>query len=114
MPGMEVEAEQERKGIYSLMRRVSSLENLLKKLRWEKGAEPAQARFCESERRALAYGEVCVFQMPLNYPRYSKADYESMPEWRLDLLFQEYGLALTGDLAYKRNFAMGAFLWPQY
>lgn len=52
------------------------------------------------------------FQMPLNYPRYTKSDYETMPEWKLDCLFLEYGLPITGDLAQKRSFAMGAFLWP--
>jgi hypothetical protein len=26
----------------------------------------------------------CSFQMPLHYPRYKKADYEAMPEWRVD------------------------------
>ncbi|KAJ1414691.1 hypothetical protein SESBI_18631 [Sesbania bispinosa] len=52
------------------------------------------------------------FQMPLHYPRYTKADYETMPEWRLDCLLKEYGLPIIGDLNQKRNFAMGAFLWP--
>ncbi|KAJ4975667.1 hypothetical protein NE237_000773 [Protea cynaroides] len=52
------------------------------------------------------------FQMPLHYPRYKKSDYETMPEWQLDSLLFEYGLPMTGDLACKRSFAMGAFLWP--
>ncbi|KAG4917029.1 hypothetical protein JHK87_054586 [Glycine soja] len=52
------------------------------------------------------------FQMPLHYPRYTQADYETMPEWRLDSLFKEYGLPIIGDLHQKRNFAIGAFLWP--
>ncbi|KAF8413286.1 hypothetical protein HHK36_001262 [Tetracentron sinense] len=51
------------------------------------------------------------FQMPLHYPRYTKADYQSMPEWKLDCLLREYGLPILGDLHHKRNFAMGAFLW---
>lgn len=51
------------------------------------------------------------FQMPLHYPRFTRADYEKMPEWKLDCLFTEYGLRVSGDLNYKRNFAMGAFLW---
>jgi len=55
-----------------------------------------------------------IFQMPLNYPRYTKADYEMMPEWKLDCLFVEYGLPAMGTLAQKRSFAMGAFLWPNY
>ncbi|XP_062228942.1 uncharacterized protein LOC133926831 [Phragmites australis] len=53
-----------------------------------------------------------AFQMPLQYPRYRKADYETMPEWRVDCLLREYGLPVDGDLDSKRKFAMGAFLWP--
>ncbi|KAL5709476.1 hypothetical protein ACHQM5_020160 [Ranunculus cassubicifolius] len=52
------------------------------------------------------------FQMPLHYPRYSRKDYESMPEWKLDRLLGEYGLPASGDLGKKREYAMGAFLWP--
>uniref|UniRef100_A0A0E0JY45 DUF7722 domain-containing protein n=1 Tax=Oryza punctata TaxID=4537 RepID=A0A0E0JY45_ORYPU len=52
------------------------------------------------------------FRMPLHYPRYKKADYEAMPEWRVDCLLREYGLPVDGDLDAKRRFAMGAFLWP--
>ena len=52
------------------------------------------------------------FQMPLHYPRYTKKDYENMPEWQLDRLLEAYGLPIFGDLNYKRSFAMGAFLWP--
>ncbi|KAF8380101.1 hypothetical protein HHK36_027571 [Tetracentron sinense] len=52
------------------------------------------------------------FQMPLHYPRYRKADYETMPEWKLDCLLTEYGLPVTGDVTHKRSFAMGTFLWP--
>nr|DAD36345.1 TPA_asm: hypothetical protein HUJ06_006986 [Nelumbo nucifera] len=51
------------------------------------------------------------FQMPLHYPRYTKADYETMPEWKLDCLLTEYGLPVNGDIDQKRKFAMGAFLW---
>ncbi|KAG1330352.1 hypothetical protein COCNU_02G003200 [Cocos nucifera] len=54
------------------------------------------------------------FQMPLHYPRYAKADYETMPEWKLNCLLKEYGLPVSGDLDYKRKFAMGAFLWPSH
>lgn len=54
----------------------------------------------------------CHFQMPLHYPRFKKSDYETMPEWRLDCLLNEYGLPVTGDVSQKRKFAMGAFLWP--
>ncbi|KAF8760516.1 hypothetical protein HU200_010141 [Digitaria exilis] len=62
-----------------------------------------------------ASGQNCssyAFQMPLHYPRYKKADYETMPEWRVDCLLREYGLPVTGDLESKRKFAMGSFLWP--
>jgi hypothetical protein len=55
------------------------------------------------------------FQMPVHYPRYKKADYEAMPEWRLDCLLHEYGLLVAAagdDVDSKRTFAMGAFLWP--
>ncbi|XP_051220717.1 uncharacterized protein [Lolium perenne] len=55
------------------------------------------------------------FQMPVHYPRYKKADYEAMPEWRLDCLLREYGLLAAApgdDIDSKRRFAMGAFLWP--
>lgn len=52
------------------------------------------------------------FQMPLHYPRYSKADYEKMEEWKLDMLLNEYGFCFKGTLDEKRAFAMGAFLWP--
>ncbi|KAK8635540.1 hypothetical protein V6N13_004274 [Hibiscus sabdariffa] len=51
------------------------------------------------------------FQLPLHYPRYTKADYEAMPEWKLDCLLKEYGLPVSGDVEQKRNFVMGAFLW---
>lgn len=51
------------------------------------------------------------FQMPLHYPRYTKKDYENMPEWKLDCLLNEYGLSVSGDANHKRKFAMGAFLW---
>ncbi|KAK9099111.1 hypothetical protein Syun_026156 [Stephania yunnanensis] len=58
-------------------------------------------------------GERCgYFQMPLHYPRYTKDDYECMPEWKLDRLLDQYGLPVVGDVKQKRSFAMGAFLWP--
>lgn len=56
-------------------------------------------------------GEANAFQMPLHYPRYSKEDYQDMPEWKLDRVLADYGLSTYGDLAHKREFAMGAFLW---
>ncbi|KDP28520.1 hypothetical protein JCGZ_14291 [Jatropha curcas] len=52
------------------------------------------------------------FQMPLHYPRYTEVEYRKMPEWKIDCLLKEYGLPITGDVEHKRNFAMGAFLWP--
>ncbi|GAB4845992.1 hypothetical protein Ancab_024996 [Ancistrocladus abbreviatus] len=56
---------------------------------------------------------VTCFQMPLHYPRYTKADYAKMEEWKVDMLLREYGLDhFKGDLDEKRKFAMGAFLWP--
>ncbi|KAL5213317.1 hypothetical protein ABZP36_024164 [Zizania latifolia] len=74
---------------------------------------------CRSKAAASAGGEQQQqqqrgggFRMPLHYPRYRKADYEAMPEWRVDCLLREYGLPVAGDLDAKRQFAMGAFLWP--
>ncbi|GLJ18078.1 hypothetical protein SUGI_0319110 [Cryptomeria japonica] len=90
-----------------LMRRVYSLEDLLKKLRWERNAVQAVAK-----EEMLQAGEACEFRMPLHYPRYSKADYESMAEWELDILLRQYGLDVRGDVEYKRQFAVDAFLWP--
>ncbi|KAJ7963635.1 Cytoplasmic tRNA 2-thiolation protein 1 [Quillaja saponaria] len=52
------------------------------------------------------------FQMPLHYPHYSKADYEKMEDWKLDMVLREYGLRLKGSLEEKRAFAIGTFLWP--
>ena len=52
------------------------------------------------------------FQMPLHYPRYTKADYERMEEGKLDLLLKQYGLRFEGTLEEKRAFAIGTFLWP--
>lgn len=52
------------------------------------------------------------FEMPLHYPSYNKADYESMEDWKLDRLLKEYGLSFKGTLDEKRAFAMGTFLWP--
>ncbi|MFQ6669255.1 hypothetical protein Gotur_034580 [Gossypium turneri] len=64
----------------------------------------------ESEKQQI--NGVGYFQMPLHYPRYTMKDYQNMPEWKLDRLLAEYGLSATGDLDYKRKFAMGAFFWP--
>ncbi|KAL7184372.1 hypothetical protein ACSBR2_026509 [Camellia fascicularis] len=67
--------------------------------------------------------DVSFFQMPLHYPKYTRKDYQNMPESVLDRVLAQYGLssslssstsAVQGadNLAYKRDFAMGAFLWP--
>ncbi|XP_030441548.1 uncharacterized protein LOC115663699 [Syzygium oleosum] len=68
----------------------------------------------DSKDRAEELASATRFQMPLHYPRYTKADYEKMEEWRLDLLLQEYGMncQCQGSLDEKRAFAIGAFLWP--
>jgi len=63
-------------------------------------------------RKERVMESVGFFQMPLHYPRYTQKDYQDMPEWKLDGLLKEYGLPTHGDLAYKRQFAIGAFLWP--
>lgn len=52
------------------------------------------------------------FQMPLHYPRYTKADYEKMEEWKVDVLLAQYGIRYEGTLNEKRAFAIGTFLWP--
>ncbi|RZC91291.1 hypothetical protein C5167_027357 [Papaver somniferum] len=73
-----------------------------------------------NKKQQQAYGDMFTekrnkcgyFQMPLHYPRYKKSDYESMDEWKLDCLFIQYGLPVHGDLEYKRNYAIGTFLWP--
>ncbi|KAL6629434.1 hypothetical protein ACP70R_029199 [Stipagrostis hirtigluma subsp. patula] len=75
-----------------------------------KGGKPAGGEQQQQQQGGSCGG--CGFQMPLHYPRYRKADYEAMPEWRLDCLLREYGLPVAGDLHAKRRFAMGAFLWP--
>ncbi|KAF8103323.1 hypothetical protein N665_0188s0261 [Sinapis alba] len=51
------------------------------------------------------------FKIPLHYPKYTKSDYEKMPEWQLDQLLREYGLPIIGDSNEKRKFVIGAFLW---
>ncbi|EFJ30134.1 hypothetical protein SELMODRAFT_409804 [Selaginella moellendorffii] len=50
------------------------------------------------------------FRMPLHYPRYTKAEYEQMPEWLLDRLLEEYGLPARsmGGLEAKRQDACPA------
>lgn len=52
------------------------------------------------------------FKMPLHYPKYTAEDYKLMPEWKLDRLLSEYGLPIVGTDDQKRDFAIGAFLWP--
>ncbi|KAJ9160168.1 hypothetical protein P3X46_025593 [Hevea brasiliensis] len=54
-----------------------------------------------------------TLKIPLHYPSYTKKEYEYMPEWQLDMLLQEYGLPIQGDLGYKRELAISAFVWPE-
>ncbi|THU52898.1 hypothetical protein C4D60_Mb10t08760 [Musa balbisiana] len=63
------------------------------------------------QHQQLRDGRGC-FQMPVRYPTYTQADYEAMPEWKLNCILREYGLPVTGDIDDKRRYAMGAFLWP--
>jgi len=65
----------------------------------------------QQQQPGVGCGGQCCFQMPLHYPRYSREEYEAMPEWQLDRLLSEYGLPATGTVHHKRTFAMGAFLW---
>ncbi|KAJ0255192.1 hypothetical protein HA466_0099840 [Hirschfeldia incana] len=51
------------------------------------------------------------FKIPIHYPKYTKSDYEKMPEWQLDQLLREYGLPIIGDSNEKRKFVIGTFLW---
>ncbi|XP_010489780.1 PREDICTED: uncharacterized protein LOC104767455 [Camelina sativa] len=52
------------------------------------------------------------FQMPLQYPNYTKEQYEIMSEEEVDRLLKLYGLPIdVGDLSCKKEFAVGAFLW---
>ncbi|KAF2608892.1 hypothetical protein F2Q68_00044783 [Brassica cretica] len=51
------------------------------------------------------------FKIPLHYPKYTKSDYEKMPEWQLAQILREYGLQIIGDSNEKRKFVIGAFLW---
>lgn len=54
------------------------------------------------------------FQMPLNYPNYTKQEYEIMSEEELDRLLKLYGLPIDlGDLSCKIQFVIGAFLWEK-
>ncbi|XVF26213.1 hypothetical protein REPUB_Repub13aG0279800 [Reevesia pubescens] len=73
------------------------------------------SRVFKGEQTSLRTSEMHLssgFQMPLHYPRYTKADYEKMEEWKVDMLLREYGLSFEGSLDEKREYAMGAFLWP--
>uniref|UniRef100_A0A0A0KMG0 DUF7722 domain-containing protein n=1 Tax=Cucumis sativus TaxID=3659 RepID=A0A0A0KMG0_CUCSA len=75
-------------------------------------ADAARCSMIGSEHQQRSSKAFDQFQMPLHYPRYRRSDYEGMPEWKLDCLLKEYGLPVVGDVAQKRKFAMGAFLWP--
>ncbi|XP_030514085.1 uncharacterized protein LOC115727911 [Rhodamnia argentea] len=77
------------------------------------GMSPACRDAAKSLKKTSGAKEATLgFQMPLHYPRYKKVDYESMEEWRLDMLLRQYGLSFNGNLDEKRAYAMGAFLWP--
>ncbi|XP_021900912.1 uncharacterized protein LOC110816873 [Carica papaya] len=49
--------------------------------------------------------------IPLHYPTRTEEEYEKMAEWEVGRLLALYGLPTDGDLAYKREFALGAFVW---
>ncbi|KAF9663433.1 hypothetical protein SADUNF_Sadunf17G0049500 [Salix dunnii] len=68
----------------------------------------------DSEMDGKKKKEAGCFQMPLHYPKYTMKDYQTMPEWQLDRLLADYGLPVHDELAYKREFAIGAFLWPNF
>ncbi|RLN22717.1 uncharacterized protein C2845_PM07G39240 [Panicum miliaceum] len=75
------------------------------------GRDAARASYGKRDGQQAGVGCGQCFQMPLHYPRYSREDYEAMPEWQLDRLLSEYGLPATGTIQQKRTYAMGAFLW---
>ncbi|XP_015689049.1 uncharacterized protein LOC107303595 [Oryza brachyantha] len=77
-------------------------------------SKPAAAGESQQQQQQQRGGSSSSFRMPVHYPRYKKAEYEAMAEWRVDCLLREYGLPVPadGDLDAKRRFAMGAFLWP--
>lgn len=51
-------------------------------------------------------------KIALSKMHYTRADCEPMPEWKLDLLLQDYGLTLplVGNVDQKSMFAIEAFL----
>ncbi|GAB2230427.1 hypothetical protein Droror1_Dr00014692 [Drosera rotundifolia] len=67
----------------------------------------------DDEQGIIRESSSAMFQMPVNYPRYKRSDYEMMEEGTVDRLLEEYGLGHFVDrgLDEKRQFAMGAFLW---
>ncbi|WOK95737.1 hypothetical protein Cni_G04444 [Canna indica] len=75
-------------------------------------AAAGEMAFFKSWQESTRWRSTGYFKMPVHYPRYSREDYEVMPEWKLDCLLAQYGLPVAGDLAYKRSFAIDAFLWP--
>ncbi|KAI5054616.1 hypothetical protein GOP47_0029761 [Adiantum capillus-veneris] len=95
-------------GYSELLERVSSLEQSVQKLLSEKKRSNSQQHLlhleqqhetCSSPRLRVPYPSTfgvtsasvpSVFQMPLHYPRFSRADYEAMEEWRLARLLEEY------------------------
>lgn len=117
-------------GYGELLERVSSLEQCVLKLLSEKKRTNSQQHLlhleqqletCSSPRlRNVPYPSTFggssrvvpfVFQMPLHYPRFTRAEYEAMEEGRLDRLLEEYGLPIPSTLDAKRELAIGTFLW---
>eukprot|EP00250_Pteridium_aquilinum_P001604 c11796_g1_i1 orf=356-814(-) len=127
-----IPAYNDRVDVSQLLERVSSLEQSVQQLLSEKKRTNSQQHLlnlehqhetCSSPRLRnmrvpypSTFGQSghpvpSVFQMPLHYPRFTRSDYESMEEWRLDRLLEEYGLPIPATLNEKRELAIGTFLW---
>ncbi|KAJ0052905.1 hypothetical protein Pint_00541 [Pistacia integerrima] len=77
---------------------------------YPKGRSIVQRQHSNSKYRRT----ITNFQMPLHYPRYTLPDYQTMPEWQLDRLLQQYGLPISQNAQEKRKLAIGTFLWPKW
>lgn len=79
--------------------------------------KPSDSSSCNERDRltsTFASWSSSSFQMPLQYPNYTKEEYEIMSEEELDRLLKLYGLPTdVGDLSCKKEFAVGAFLWEK-
>ncbi|KAL9316318.1 hypothetical protein ACSQ67_017319 [Phaseolus vulgaris] len=91
-----------------LLKIVDALEANEKIIRIENEADVTTAQEAGYEKSLVAR----LALKPGKVRKYTQKDYQDMPEWKLDGLLKEYGLPTHGDLAYKRQFAIGAFLWP--